>query len=69
MNIDVVWCAHCRSDYDRGEFVVKRRDRRRLATGERVLSATHRRCRGDTEYPDVAGQPLMRRGTMSAASR
>lgn len=54
----MVWCAHCRKHFPRDAFDVKRRERRRLYSGQRVKSATHHRghaaCHLETEYPDSA---------------
>ena len=53
-----VFCAHCQRQFPREAFDVRRRDRRRFVTGQRVLSALHRReargCGMETEYPEGA---------------
>lgn len=47
-----MYCAHCRRDFPRSEFVIKRRERRLMWNGARVVSATHQRCRRETEWPE-----------------
>jgi hypothetical protein len=49
----MLYCAHCRRNYPRGDFDIKRRDRRRLWNGSRVASVIHRKCKLETEYPEA----------------
>lgn len=53
-----LYCAHCRREFAREAFEIRRRDRRRFVNGQRVLSALHkleaRGCGMETEYPEGA---------------
>ena len=49
-----LYCAHCKRQCPREDFVIRRYDNRMLYTGHRVISALHNLCHKETEWPDSA---------------